>query len=389
MKKIKFLLLLSTLIIGLTACSGSIEDAQTIEVNTAQNSEIYVEGEDYQTNWNDWNSGFAQLSATGEGGYYYYDLRGDSLLHFRDFASDTTVVLCNQPNCDHTGIDCNANITSLGAHVYYLFYYDGNIYLICDTAGLTQDICVYRVSADGSIRGKVGVFFSLSGESTINCIVHRGYVYCALNPGDPEHKDKLDIYRLALSGGEEAEIIHTFDSAYGPSVQMKAYGNNLYIRNQYYKEPASNETSEIYRYDIHTGELEFLLEYGGNPFIADDRYIYYSTDSQVLAFDLEAKESVVLIDEGPMFLTLDGDKLYCDNRLYVRLLADNNYDLREITVIDTNTFEEIVRIPLTVTNTYFAGTCGSDIIADLRDVFLIADLEIALTGEAIQWEQMD
>lgn len=391
MKKIVSILLSIILLLGLTACGEDrLQMAEVIEVNTAQDSESYVFGEDYQQNWNDWASGFGQLAAASKDGYYYYNMFGDGLLHFYDFATKTDVVVCNQPNCAHDSAECNAVLAGMGMLICYIQYYDGNLYCVGTKSGLGQDVCVYRVSADGSERGMVGTIMTLPSDGSVFCVVHRGYLYCALTLDEPSNKRETSIYRISLAGGADAEVIHTFDAAYGAGAHLKAYGNYLYICHEYYADRDGNGyKGDIYGYQIHTGEIEFITECGGKPFVVDERFIYYSTASQVLAYDMESKETIALVDQGPMFLTLDGNRLYCDNRFYIRLMENNNYDLRNITVIDTDTFEAIATIPLTRPNSFFAGTCGTDLLADTTYDYYRLELDLAMAGEEAVWEIMN
>lgn len=378
-------------ILSFSACgTDTLEMAEVIEINTAQDSENYIFGEDYQQNWHDWGSTLGQYATANEDGYYYYDLYGDGLLHFHDFAADTAVVVCNQPNCAHNSEECNANLRALGMHPHFIQFYDGNLYCIGTNAAISQDVCVYRISADGSERGLVGTIMTLPADQAFACVVHRGYVYLTLQIDDPSNKKEISLYRLSLAGGADAEVLHTFDAAHGAGATLKAFGNHLYLCHSYYADKDGNDfTGDIYRYQIHTGEMEFITETGGKPYVVDGRYIYYSTASQVLAYNMESRDTTVLIDHGPMYLTLDGNRLYCDNRFYVRLMADNNYELRNITVFDTSTLEAIATIPLTRPNSFFAGTCGPDLLADTSYEYYRLNLDRALSGNTDEWEQMN
>lgn len=391
MKKIIAVWVIIIFILSLTACgTGTLEMAEVIELNTSQNSENYILGEDYQQNWNDWASTLGQYAAASETGYYFYDWIGDELLHFHDFATDVTVVVCNQPNCAHGSAECNAALSELGLNINYLQYYDGNLYCVGVKTEATQDVCVYRISADGSKHGQVGTIMTLPSDQSFLCAVHRGYLYCALNLDEPGNKKGISIYRFSLAGGADAEVIHTFDAAYGAGAHLKAYGNYLYICHEYYADSEGNGyKGDIYRYQIHTGEVEFVTECSGRPFVADEQYIYYSTASQVLAYNMESEETIVLLDQGPMYVTLDGNRLYCDNRFYIRLIEDNNYDLRNITVIDTDALEVVATIPLTRPNSYFAGTCGPDLLADTTYDYYRLDLNQALSGDTGEWEPLN
>ena len=388
----RIILLAIILMLLLTACGGAdtLQKAEVIPVNLDQNSPGYVPGEDYQQNWNDWGSNIGQLSAASEDGFYYYDRYSDGLLHFNDFASGLSVVLCNQPNCDHKSTDCNARVSDMGMHIQYLQFYDGNLYLIGTTNGLSQDVAVWRVSEDGTIQGHVGNVMTVSNGGSINCIVHRGYVYCTLGLDEPENNREVPVYRLSLSGDGEAELIHTLDEAHGAGANLKAYGNHLYIHHEYYSDREGNGYGgSLYRMDIHSGEIEYLTQTAGKPFVVDGNRVYYSGNDQVLYYDLNTGESSILLDQGPVYLTLEGDLLYVDNEFYIRLLADHDYTQRTVTVMDTNTLETMAVFPMTIHNSNFGGTCGGHILTDTTFEYFRGDLETAMSGNAPEWVHMN
>lgn len=386
MKRIVVLTL--SLMLLLTACgeSDALQKAEVITVNTAQNVPGYVPGEDYQQNWNDWGSNIGQLSAASEDGYYYFDRFGDALLHFYDFANGHSVVLCNQPNCDHKSVDCNATVSGMEMLVQYLQFYDGNLYLIGTTNGLSQDVSVWRVSADGTVRGLVGNVMTISNGGSFHCIIHRGYVYCTLGTDEPENNREVPIYRLSLSGDGQAEVIHTFDKAHGAGAFLKAYGNHLYINHVYYTDREGNGyCGDLYRMDIHTGEMDYLTQTPGKPFVVDGDRVYYSGNEQVLTYDLNTGETSVLLDQGPVFLTLDADRLYVDNEFYIWLFADDDYTQRTVTVIDTNTLETLAVFPVTIHNSNFGGSSGGFVLADTTYEYYRGDLTTALSGTEPEW----
>lgn len=376
----------------LTACGGatSLQKAEVTPVNTHQNHPRYVPGEDYQQNWNDWGSDIGQLSAASEDGYYYFDRFGDSLLHFHDFASGQTVVLCNRPNCDHKSVDCNATVSGMEMLVQYLQFYDGNLYLIGTTNGLSQDVSVWRVSADGTVRGLVGNVMTISNGGSFHCIIHRGYVYCTLGTDEPENNREVPIYRLSLSGDGDAKEIQTLDRTHGAGAFLKAYGNHLYICHAYYSDREGNGyCGDLYQMDIHAGEIEYLTQTAGKPFVVDGNRVYYSGNKQVLMYDLKTGETTVLLDQGPVFLTLDAERLYVDNEFYVWLLADDDYTQRTVTVINTDTLETLAAFPMTIPNSSFGGSCGGHILADTTFEYYRGELSTALSGTEPEWVQIN
>lgn len=395
MKKSITIILALVTILSLTACGDSLEGAEIIEVNTAQDSPAYVEGEDCQQQWNTWGTIVGKMSTQGEGGYYFYDEDGTRKLCYHDFVSDVTVPLCDQPNCDHTGNECNA---SLDFGTRFLHYYDGNLYTI--SINSSMDVVVQRISADGRTRGTVGTIFRTANGGSIFAIFHRGYVYCVPEAdGLVEHSTQ--IYRLNLGGSEEAELIHTFEPCIGGDVYMRAYGNYIYIQHQSYADSDANGyTADLYRYNIHTGEMEPVMEGMRRMFAVDDQYLYYDSDTQVIARDLETGEDTVLLDVGyPVYLMMDENYLYCDDLCGrdITHSATGSYPegTRTITIIDKNTFG-IVGTVEWETNFHYelVGASGGILLGaksyDPNDPgFFRYDLsQLLSTGEAV-WEELN
>lgn len=163
----------------------------------------------------------------------------------------------------------------------------------------------------------------------------------------------------------------------------------LYLWNQYTDRDANEFRGDLYRLDIHTGETEYLTQIPGKPFVVDEKRVYHSGTENVMTFDLETGETDVLLNTGPAFLTLDGDRLYVDNSFYVWLFASDDYTQRTVTVINTNTLEALAVFPLTIHKSDFAGTCGSHVLADTTREYYRGDLNAAMSGADPEWEHFN
>lgn len=314
MKKIAIFLLCAMLI--LSGCGAdSINTAEAIEVNTAQDSPTYVEGEDYQGAVGIFGSTYAHRFTEGKGGYYYNIYGTASSLMFYDTNAGVSIPVCNQPNCSHEGSECNAFLGYLSS-VEFIQYYDGNLYLFGHDGMDDGQVELYRVSADGSTRGKIGTIFTVKGDSvTYNAAIHRGYAYATLN-GAGTDKRTVEVHRLSLSGDGESEVVYTFDESCGGIAFLKAYGNYLYMEFCYYADEDGNGyTGDLYRMNIHTGETELLVTNCKYDFVANEEYLFYNRDSEVIAHDLETHEETVILNNGySNYMALDGNYLCCDNR---------------------------------------------------------------------------
>lgn len=329
MKKIIIILLCAVLLLSGCAVEGT---AEIIEVNTTQNSPVFVEGEDCQQQWNSWSTTIGKMSTKGIGGYYYYD-DSSFLLWFHDDATGQTVPVCNRPDCDHTG-ECAAR---LQYGTSYLHWYDGNLYAI-STRGL--QVVLERISPDGSVRDDIGVLFTMPNGGSVMAVFHRGYVYCIPTGSDLE-RNRTKLYRMSLGGGEEAELIHTFDSVIGGGAFLRAYGNDVYILHQRYADrDANGYNGDLWRYNIHSGEMELVMEGMRRMFAVDEEYLYYDSDTQVIARNLETGAEQILLEPGvPVCLLHDGRYLYIDNHMGLNITDAPEDARRYITIIDTQTME--------------------------------------------------
>ena len=389
MKKILIIFLCVMLL--LPGCGGEepVRTAPVIEVNTAQDSPGYVFGEDCQQQWNSWSSTIGKKSTVGVGGYYYCD-EGSALnmLFFHDDATGQTVPLCNRPDCDHAE-DCSAR---LNFATDYLHWYDGNLYSLYNSG---YNVVLQRISPDGAIRDDIGTVFTMMGSGgSVMAAFHRGYVYCIpIGQGLVNHSKKL--YRMSLGGGEEAELVHTFDPVIGGDAYLRAYGNYLYILHQHYADKDANGyNGDLWRYDIHSGEMELVMEGMRRMFAVDGQYLYYDSDTQVIARNLETGKETVLLEPGiPVCLLHDGRYLYCDNHMGLNITDAPEDARRTITIIDTETLEVIGTVDWERHTSYrLIGVADGALLGKQHwaedGSFYTCDLETVLSGGEGVWEEI-
>lgn len=344
MKNCVAIIVALVLIWGLTGCGSSgLEKAAVIDVNTAQSSTGYVEHEDYQAAVSIFGSTYAHRFTEGEGGYYYSIYGNSSNLMFYDTATGVSIPVCNQPNCTHENRECNAYLGYLSS-IEFIQYYDGNLYLFGHDGRDDGQVELYRVSADGTTRGKIGTIFTVKGDTvTYNAAIHRGYAYATLN-GAGADKRTVEVHRLSLSGDRESEVVHTFDESYGGIAFLKAYGNYLYMEFCYYADEDGNGyTGDLYRMNIHTDETELLVTNCKYDFVANEEYLFYNRDSEVIAHNLQTHEETVILNNGySNYMVLDGKFLCCDNRSgqFLASAFENAEvtDPRTLTIIDVTDF---------------------------------------------------
>lgn len=399
MKRTIGLLLALILVLSLAACgSNGLEQAAVIEVNTEQDNPGYVEGEDYQTAVGMYGNSFAARFTKGEGGYYY-DLFGPgSLLMFYDENAGVAVPVCDRPNCPHTGGDCNAYLGCFRG-IEHMQYYDGNLYVFGYEGVDISNVDLYRISADGSTREKLGTVYHVAGDSVAyDAVIHRGYAYVTLCDAGLD-KRTVEVHRLSLSGNGETETVYTFEESYGASARMKAYGNYLYSRFSYYADEDGNGvTKKLYRMNIHTGETELVMTGCPYDFLANEEYLFYHRDMKVVAHNLGTQEETMILDNGySNYFALDGNHLLCDNgagQMHVYLFDDVVVtDPRTMTIMDVTDFSILKTLVVedkhcelvALQDNRIYALMDREIDGDSRKSLCYCDWTALSDGDTIQW----
>lgn len=335
----------------LTGCSNRY-------VDTKLSSTAHIPGEDHQS-WNRFGSVSANCFTRAEGGYYYVNEQTD-LLTYYDCAAGMALPLCNQPGCEHDSEDCSAYISF---YLDYLQYYHGYLYALGADWEAPNDLCVYRISADGATRENIGTVLSPEGGAAYRCLIHRGYVYCAPYGGGMTQSG-VNVYRFPLSGKGETELIYTAEAKAGGTMMLNAQGNYLYLHYSHFADSkGTSYTGELYRYQIHEGEIEPVLEGIYRDFAVDGEQLYYDNGKQIMAYHMDTGEETVLAEPGmPVYLSCAEGYLCYDNGCGL-FISKEGYDNRTVTVIDTESGAVLGSIPLEGEHSEFTGTDGENLIA--------------------------
>lgn len=356
-------------------------------VNTEQSSEAYVSGEDYEQFRNTMGATAADFVTRTEQGFYYVN---DSrrLLCYWDAENTLGLPLCSRPECEHDDENCNAYL-DYETHIQCLQYYGGWLYAICGEK--SGAVCVWRIQSDGSTWEKVGTLARIQGKGVTDSLIHRGYAYYILTNG-VSAEDGTKLYRLCLNGKGDSELLYTGKSYAGGEVQLGAYGNFLYIRDNHLT--ADGYSGNLLRYQIHDGTVETEEEEIWRSWTVLEDTLYYDNGSQVLARNLTTGEEKVLTEPGmPVYLSCWGDHLVCDNSCGL-WISESGYDQRELTVYDRITGEQLTAVPLTQEYSELIGLDGENLIAmipiqqpdsDAFDpTFCVCSLQAAMEGQP-QW----
>lgn len=290
-------------------CSSHSSTAN-INVNINQNSEIYVENEDFQY-YLDSFSTFAKAN----GGYYFVD--GLNLFFF-DCQTKQMYPVCNKVNCDHSNSNCMSYLSPFRFFVgTSIGYYNDSIYNLgyeSDNSALKHNY-MYQISLEDFKQRKGAYLYDSIGLS-IAYIMHRGYVYYT-NDGGEMKETTATIYRAMLgnTGQNASEKVFEYSAIGASIIGLKAYGNYIFFKTASYEDTQGNGYKTVLNcLNIHTLEAQQLT---GDiySYVAEGGKVYYEPDEKtVICLDLETGEETLFCNiEGPCYISADSKYLYFDN----------------------------------------------------------------------------
>ena len=223
--------------------------------------------------------------SNGSGDYMFY--RG--ALYYCDYRSQTTVPLCNKPDCKHDidayDSDCNAAFDE--SEFYYdkgIAYYDDSLYLLGKENGGSDDlssnnsaktISLFKVSKTGSTREEICPLFDTTDINTIGVFtVHRGYVFWSINADDG-----TKLYSMSLENKESKRLVFESNKSAAGINRFMGVGNSLYFSYSYSVDDNYNEwEGGICRYDFETDKIYSLVNSYSCFTVADNRLFYLDSD---------------------------------------------------------------------------------------------------------------
>lgn len=223
--------------------------------------------------------------SNGSGDYMFY--RG--ALYYCDYKSETTVPLCNKPDCKHDidaySSDCNAAFDE--SKFYYdkgIAYYDDSLYLLGRENGGNDDlssnnsaktISLFKVSKTGSTREEICPLFDTTDINTIGVFtVHRGYVFWSINADDG-----TKLYSMSLENKDSKRLVFESNKSAAGINRFMGVGNSLYFSYSYSVDDNYNEwEGGICRYDFETDKIYSLVNSYSCFTVADNRLFYLDSD---------------------------------------------------------------------------------------------------------------
>lgn len=297
MKKSKIrILIISLVFLAGCGCTGANDNI------SYDNKNIDIEGLNSQSQYDGipWIDSVVPV-ALAENGMYI----ADTYLLYYDYASQNTIYLCNKPECNHNDNTCNAFLPDDLSGEYFdkngIQYYDNSIYF----SGLdSKNVCLYKISADGSSREKVMDLFEaelnevvdgtstlLNYDSTPYCI-HRGYVYYIVDEGDREY-----LCRKKLGSKSDEEVITTDVTERTDVYRMEMYGKYLFFQKGVYTEDFSDIEGGLYAYDVESNDVIEVKKDVINVYVIKDDTLYYEVSGEgIYAYSLRNKSEKLVAE---------------------------------------------------------------------------------------------
>lgn len=303
----KIAALLFAFSILLSGCSDG-----RVEVNTEQDSQTYVEGEDFQN----FLTPVSAIVKT-ENGYYFFN---NLMLYYFDAQTKETYPVCSKPNCDHNTPSCMAFFNIFNFYPFQMSYYKNALYVWgWEEDGSVRHNYIYSVSLDDYKRKKAAFLYDGTNSGSYYFIVHRGYIYYVKNGGTDLKEQTAYLYRVKIgdtSKKREEEPIYEF-SGIGASVwNVTASENNIIVNTSAYGDTEGNGYKNSYTIiDIHSLKSRELVENGNYSVFADENYVYYGkNENTVYRIDLTTNEETFFCNiDGPCYISADSNYVYFDN----------------------------------------------------------------------------
>ena len=254
-----------------------------------------------------------------------------TVLMYRDKATGDVGPLCQKPECDHKGKDCDAYFAPNISDLHGLFMYDGKIHWSTDTNVNSIDpVSGEKDKVVTVTKGMFGKGDFYSNNSTETAVPHRGYVYYAgkrsVNTGyaggtgNAIYEYTLTVGAAPIDGGEDTFIIFERKVPEGSSCNLRFVGNDVYIMiaeqntqgmfhyfdyegiylNVPFEEELSESSVELYRWDSKTRKAEMLYK-GSLMLSGDGEYIDVRNGFAVTDDGIYMYTAYNTYDEGAYF----------------------------------------------------------------------------------------
>lgn len=279
---------------------------------------MQADSDDSQSYWATNGHNFAKA----EGGYYFLNELGNSLMFF-DADTKEIIPVCGKPECQHNDKDCNAYL-GRGSHLLgSIYYYQGYIYLFKLSNG---NAAVEQIEPDGSSRRVIAEVMPNDGTTSLYMAFHNGcaYVYdhTAHIHSDEEHTEC--IKEVSLETGE----VHNIYEITGINMAIdnaKSFGGKLFF---VVEQGCKNEDTGIialkgqglFAYDYDTKQVYCINEsdiYDYYMDIENNNLYYYINGEGLYKADINTMESSLIYQASKEMdmcqISYDGKYVYLNN----------------------------------------------------------------------------
>jgi len=285
-----------------------------------------------------------QFVAESENGYYFWEcINQERLLPrllFMDRESGRVVPLCNRPNCNHEGEECNAYYPEIDFHaagIYkeYLQYYEGSLYAV----GLSEDayVSVFSIKEDGSeweLSTKLyRTDYAVTGHwKPPELLIDGGYIYFV-----DWYQAVKKLERIPI-GGRTSEIVFEGDCdvAALDIYRIRSKGGLLFFQvMSYSNEVPENVEGGLYCYDPEDGQCSLVKGVIG-PYSVQGDYVYYTNDEGLCCYSMRDGTMEILVDQRqsvPNITTTEDYMILCDQKTDFALIF-YDYEGKELAKVE-------------------------------------------------------
>ena len=256
-----------------------------------------------------------------EDGHIIVPLLNSEYIYYWNTKEKICVPLCNKPDCDHMGRDCNAYIPD--AQPYSLQFYDGKYY-IWTTGGSPR---LYAVEPDGS--GSSLIMISPTGGGVRNSFIIEDYCYVHVAFAQDSNGSDVDaIYRIDMNQKESPVLIavNNDNTDWLEHRMMTIFYQDHKLYYQITEYNPGECRSRVFCYNEETETTEQLLEVPHviSYVVVGEKIIYSLVDcepAELYCKSLDREESIKIDQEGG-YLSSD------DTYYYITSTSDNPVSCR-------------------------------------------------------------
>lgn len=198
----------------------------------------------------------SQMIAAPEG-YYAFD---DAFLYFitPDFKEKT--VVCGKPDCPHNTMESKDMMTYTECDGFFpgsgypnIAYYEGYLYVLCDSQGGAGDPVIYKVAMDGSERT---VFYE-GAQFMGGFRIHEGNMYIAELTFQTSGVSNI-VKKVSMSDKKDVKVLFEKQDFQNAQInRLDCYGDYCY----FYLFGTEGDTGvRYYRVDINSGKTDVLFD---------------------------------------------------------------------------------------------------------------------------------